>query len=278
MDPAYEKEITEYRSRAEESLRGPEGWLTVVGLFWLKQGDTTIGSDPGNAITLAPSAAKSVGTLSLLGEKVSLTLAADVEIDGTPLKARDRVSPVDLNDDAVDGVAPATVKSGHVKFFVIKRKNGIAVRVKDEDSEARRHFSGRRWYAPNPSFRIDADWVPFDPPRKVGVPDVLGNINEQTAPGLARFTVDGETVELTPIIEGDSLFFVFRDHTSAHETYGAARFLNTRMPENGHVLLDFNRAVNPPCAFTAYATCPIPMKENVLNVAIRAGELKPDAH
>jgi uncharacterized protein (DUF1684 family) len=146
------------------------------------------------------------------------------------------------------------------------------------ESEARKKFTGRRWFDSDPSFVIEAKWTELKEPKKLKVPDILGNINEEVSPGFATFTRDGKTVTLYPTKDEDTLFFVFRDQSSGKESYGAGRFLYASAPKNGVVTLDFNKAVNPPCAFTSYATCPIAPSENRAGIAIRAGERPPEGH
>jgi uncharacterized protein (DUF1684 family) len=122
---------------------------------------------------------------------------------------------------------------------------------------------------------VEATWVPFDPPHELEIGSVLGTVNKEKVPGKAVFTRDGHTFELFPIQEdADSLFFVFADRTSGKETYGAARFITTGLPKDGKVVVDFNQAYNPPCAFTPYATCPLAPPENRLDLRVTAGELK----
>jgi uncharacterized protein len=275
--------ILEFRKNAEERLRGPDGWLTVVGLTWLKQGDNTIGSDEKNVIVLPKPVAENLGVITLNGEQATLKITGDgnILIDDQPAT---KGQTIELKDDGngdvnIPAATPTKIKIDTVTFFLIKRKNGIGVRMRDQNSEARKNFTGRTWFAPNAHFIVDAEWVPFSEPKPMMVPDILGNVNEEKSPGYAKFTLDGQDFELHPTVDDDgTLFFVFRDQTSGKETYGAARFLNTPMPKDGRLVLDFNRAVNPPCAFTHFATCPMPPPENILKIAITAGELKPPGH
>jgi uncharacterized protein (DUF1684 family) len=280
----WQNTILEFRAEAEKRLRGPEGWLTVVGLTWLKPGENSIGSDASNAIVLPASAPKKLGSIFFSTEKTELQSPAsagsaraawpsDLRIDGQPVS---QIEKFELKSDGNGESKPTKVELGSVSFFLIKRKNGIGVRMRDQNSEARQKFEGRHWFEPDPRFVINAEWVPFDNPKPFVVPDILGNMNEEKSPGYARFELDGQKYELHPTVDDDgTLFFVFRDGTAGRETYGAARFLNTPPPKDGRVTLDFNRAVNPPCAFTHYATCPLPVPENVIKASIRAGELKP---
>lgn len=274
----YAVEIQTFRDEADKRWRSPEGWLSVVGLSWLKEGDNFVGSANENSVVLPKSVLAQIGKITLHKKSSisSVTMlfsnVTHTTVDGEPAKLN---TTYKLKDDS--GEKPTQVKVGSVTFFAINRKNGIGIRVKDENSEARKNFQGRKWFPVEKNLIIDAEWVAFDPPHKLMVPDILGNLNEETSPGFARFNIAGQKIELHPTLEDDQLFFVFRDQTSGKETYGAARFLNTSMPKNGRVILDFNKAVNPPCSVTHFATCPLPPPENIMKVAIRAGELKPSA-
>ncbi|OFZ16929.1 MAG: hypothetical protein A2Z20_09490 [Bdellovibrionales bacterium RBG_16_40_8] len=271
MTNDYAIQITKFRKELDERLRSADGWLTVVGLTWLKDGENPIGSANTNDVVLPPSVATSLGKIYLLNNKkaeIQFTDVTNVKINAAPAKVGIRYS---LFYDTSD--KPTIVQINSVSFFLIKRKNGVGVRVKDSSAEARTKFNGRNWYPIKKEFVVNAEWVAHEMPRKMLMPDVLGNTNEELSPGLARFKLDNQIVELHPIQENNSLFFVFRDQTSGKETYGAARFLYTDMPQNGHITLDFNKAVNPPCAFTHFATCPMPPPENIVKLSVSAGEL-----
>lgn len=281
-------DLEAFRKAAETRLREPDSWLSVVGLSWLKEGANSIGSDPiSNSVILPHPAPKHMGiiyqktkskkpkfeiefsTNQIAGAQPP-TEFSTIQIDGHPVQIKKRY-PLSTDKSG----KPSLVSLGPVTFLLIERKNGVGIRVRNTQSEALLQFKGRSWYPPKKDFIIQAEWVAHDKPRMLHVPDVIGNLNEELSPGFVRFELDGEKVELHPIQDADELFFVFRDQTSGKETYGASRFLYAKTPQNGRVTLDFNRAINPPCAFTRYATCPMPPEQNVLKVAIRAGELKP---
>lgn len=269
----YAEEIKTFRVEAEAKLRAPDGWLSVVGLTWLKDGANNIGSDKKNDIVLPLPAPAELGEILFSdknGAQIKIKDSKNILIDDVPAELNKSYV---LADDSTD--KPNKVKVGPVSFAIIKRKNGYGVRVRNNDAASRRNFGGRKWYPPQSEFVVNAEWIPHTEPKKMVIPDILGNRNEETSPGFARFKIGNEVVELHPTQSDGELFFVFRDGTSGTETYGAARFLLSALPENGRVTLDFNKAVNPPCAFTEYATCPLPPKENITSVAIRAGELKP---
>jgi len=171
---------------------------------------------------------------------------------------------------------PDVVELGPVSFYVIKRGDRYGVRVKDRNSRARREFAGLRWYEVKEGYRVEAKWVSYPHPRPIQVPNVLGEVAAMPSPGYAEFELDGQRVRLDGVLEDPTsldLFFILRDETSGKETYGAGRFLYSELPKQGRVVLDFNKAYNPPCAFTAYATCPLPPKQNWLPVKVEAGEM-----
>ncbi|HEX4924243.1 MAG TPA: DUF1684 domain-containing protein [Bdellovibrionales bacterium] len=272
----FEQELKTWRAEQESKLRSEGSWLAVVGLHWLKEGESSLGASDRATVVLPEPAPLKLGWVHLKNGKATLKLdtVQGVTVGGARAEAG---RSYELKTDADDG-GPTEVRAGSVTWFLIKRPNGVGVRVKDANAEARRNFKGRKWYAPDASYKITAKWTELKSPKTLIVPDIMGNDNEEPSPGYATFTIEGKNVDLYPTKEGDKLFFVFKDKTSGKETYGAARFLYATLPKDGKVELDFNRAVNPPCAFTDFATCPLPPKENRLDVAIKAGELKPDGH
>jgi hypothetical protein len=184
-----------------------------------------------------------------------------------------------LRDDA-DGT-PDVFQAGRVRFYVIRRGSRFGIRVKDPESPSRKAFHGVPRYPVDPVWRVEADFIPYATPETRAIPTVLGTSESMTAPGLLRFKVGGHEVTLEPMVEDSEhpeLFLIFKDTTSAQGTYPAGRFLYADLPKNGKVILDFNRAINPPCAFTLFATCPLPPKQNQLDIPIQAGEKDPGLH
>jgi uncharacterized protein len=172
---------------------------------------------------------------------------------------------------------PTTVAFGTVSFYLVERNGEFGLRVKDSDAPMRKNFLGLDYFDVDPSWRIEAKWEAYDPPHEVEEPNILGKMDKVVVPGAAVFTRDGKSYRLEPVIEtpGDkNLFLVFADKTSGKETYGAARFVYTDPPKDGKVVIDFNTAYNPPCAFTSYATCPLPTAQNRLAMRVTAGEKK----
>jgi len=268
----YKAEIVKWRTEQETKLRSENNWLSVVGLAWLKPGDNSVGSGDDNQVRMPASISKNLGNFNLSGDQVFLELitAEGVTVNGEKSEA---AKPYPLVADT-EGKA-TEVKSGPVTFFMIKRKNGYGVRIKDSTSVARQNFKGRQWYDVDEKLKIEAKFVPFPKPKKIIVPDVLGNDNLEESPGYVQFKLNGKSYKLTPTMEENELFFVFKDKSCGKESYAAARFLYAEAAKDGKVILDFNKTVNPPCAFTDFATCPLPPKSNLLTAAILAGEKKP---
>jgi uncharacterized protein (DUF1684 family) len=167
---------------------------------------------------------------------------------------------------------PDVVQIGSVSLIIIKRGDKLAVRAKDANSPALKHFTGMKYFPITPAFRFDAKFIPDS--KKIPILNILGQTNLEESPGIVEFTYEGKQYQLRPIYEGKTLFFLFKDPTNKINTYQAGRMLNTPLPQNGRVDLDFNRSYNPPCTFTPYATCPLPPKENTLPFAVEAGEMR----
>jgi uncharacterized protein (DUF1684 family) len=269
-DSAYVKQIQDWRHERVEHLRAPHGWLSLVGLDWLKDGKNTLGSAKDNDIVLAKAPAH-LGTIVLDCGKATIALDAKsaATIDGKSL------ATAELLDDGHD--KPTTVAYGTVSFYLIQRGDKLGLRVKDSEAPTRTHFLGIDYFPIDASWRIEAKWEAYNPPHEVKEPNILGQVDKVVVPGAAVFERDGKTYRLEPVIEtpGDTnLFLVFGDKTNGHETYGAARFVYTEPPKDGKVVIDFNKAYNPPCAFTPYATCPLPTAQNRMKLRVTAGEKK----
>jgi hypothetical protein len=268
--------IHEWRAGRLQRLTADDGWLAVAGLFWLKEGDNRAGTGPGNDILLpAGSAPEVVGVFAYRDGRVTFTAdpGAAVTVDGKP------VTTLALQEDPPGPSSQLAIND--LTLFVIKRGDRRAIRLRDRNRQERKQFEGLTYFPIDRRYRVVADWVPYDPPKTLSIPNVLGQIEELPCPGYARFTLEGQAMRIEPVIEqpGDTeLFVLFRDATAGIETYGAGRFLYTPMPEGGKIVIDFNKAYNPPCAFTPYATCPLPPPQNVLPVRIEAGEKNYGAH
>lgn len=250
----YEDSIRAWQKQRDAGLRSPDGWLTLVGLFWLKPGDNTIGSAASNDFVLPKNSAPAkVGRIHLDGSTITFT--AD---DGTSRKL------------SYDEEKPDVVHAGTVSFYVIQRNGRFAVRAKDSASPALKNFRGMTYFPINPELHFQARFIPER--KMVPILNILGQTDQEESPGIVEFTYRTQHYQLRPIYEGKTLFFLFKDPTNKTETYQAGRMLNTPLPANGKVDLDFNHSYNPPCTFTPYATCPLPPKENTLPFPVTAGE------
>lgn len=262
----YAETIIKWRAEREARLKADNGWLTVAGLHWLKNGDNTVGSDPKASISLPATAPRITGVISVKDGRVRFTPTTAVFHKGSPL-----TGALDLKPDTEPNYDILSV--GRINFYLIRRENRLGIRVKDNDNPARKQFAGLRWYAVDPAWRIRAKFVPWDKPRTMIFETEVGVKEQDESPGYVTFTKNGKEYRMEPVNDGDALWFVMRDATSGKTTYGASRFLYVDAPKNGYVDLDFNRAESPPCAFTPYATCPLPPPQNRLTFAVTAGEM-----
>lgn len=263
-DSGYVSEIEQWRANRETRLKAENGWLTLVGLFWIEQGRSTIGSDPSSDVPLPSTLPKRVGTLDLKGKEARFTPAPGIALKTTT-----------LHDDNQPNYE--TLSLGSVNFYLIQRGERFGVRVKDTESPARKNFAGLDWYQTDPTWSVEAKLTPE--PHKVIFDTEVGVKQEGDSPGYLDFDRAGQHYRLEPVTEDKELFLVIRDATSGKTTYAASRFLYAELPDSqGITRLDFNKAYNPPCVFTAYATCPLPPQQNRLSTPIEAGEKKYKGH
>ena len=274
---AYDKEILDWRHERLQRLQKPDGWLSLVGMHWIEPGTTRIGSGEKNGTKLAVGPAN-IGMLTLdKAGKLSLRpeLDAGILIDGQPA-----TGPVDLVSDADAGDAGPTVvgfNKGDASFIVIKRGDKYALRVRDAMSPTRTGFAGIPYFDIDPAFRVKAKFTPHPPGQKIDIVNILSMVEPMDNPGTVTFEKDGKSFTMEAVDEGDHrLFLIYADRTSGHESYAAARFLYAEYPgADGTTIVDFNKGYNPPCAFTAFSTCPMPPLQNRLDIAVTAGEKKP---
>jgi len=276
-DDAWTRDLLAWRADRATSLQAPEGWLSLIALGWLKEGDNSFGPAEDNRIQITGKAPAHIAIVRL--EKGALRLLPPAEgfpkdllLDGQPAKEQALF--------ADDADKPSKLRIGTLTIIVIRRDDQFGLRVKDLQAPTRIGFHGLRWYEPSVNYRVHARWIPYNPPKMLDIPTVLGTTTQMPAPGSAEFTLDGQVLRLEPVLEdpkSTDLFFIVRDATSKTTTYGAGRFLYTELPDHGvdrpgELWLDFNKLENPPCAFTPYATCPLPPVQNRLSVPIPAGE------
>jgi len=264
VDPAaHLREVKQWQADRVARLTADDGWLTLVGLFWINEGESRVGSNPDFEVPLPSSVPARVGTISLMKGKAHFVPAAGISLKET-----------DLRSDLVPGYEVLSL--GTVSFYLIDRGGRFGIRVKDTQSPARAHFKGLEWYPADPSWKVQAKLIPS--PHHVTFKTEVGVTEEGESPGFVEFERNGQTIRLEPTREDDELFFVIRDATSGKTTYAASRFIYTGLPKDGWVEIDFNKAYNPPCVFTAYATCPLPPAQNRLTVAVEAGEKSYSGH
>ena len=280
-DPAaYAREIEQYRAKRITDLKSETGWLTLIGLFWLKEGANKFGSNPTNDIVLPKQKVKPfTGVLVLKDGKVRLEAPVQSGLTIQDTRIRSGVSgdwivnSIELKSDA-DG-KPTVFNLGSLTFQIIKRSDKFALRVRDKENPDRANFTGIEVYPPDLKWRIEARFEPYNPPKPLAIMNVLNMESDETSPGAIRFEVDGKTYRLDAVSEPDEprLFMIFADQTNGRETYGAGRYLYVEPPDaSGRVVIDFNKSYSPPCAFTNFATCPLPPDQNRLPLAIHAGE------
>ncbi|MFL6246616.1 MAG: DUF1684 domain-containing protein [Thermoanaerobaculia bacterium] len=257
---AHRAEIAQWQEKRAERLKAEDGWLSLIGLFWLNEGN--------NVISL-PSAGSPTVKLVRRGEAVVLEPTPAMMIDGKPVANR-----VELRNDAHEN-GPTVVQMGTVRFQVIKRGDRLGLRVKDSQAPTRTHFQGLDYFPTDPKWRVEARFEPYNPVKKIPITDVTGMTSDNIAPGALVFTVDGKEYRIDPVLEegSDEFFLIFKDATSRDETYQPGRYLYAAKPgPDGKTVIDFNKAYNPPCAFTPFATCPLPPEQNRLPIRIEAGE------
>lgn len=276
-DPAaYKAEIGTFRKLRDASLRKDDGWLSLVGLSWLEEGENSVGSAPKSRVPLPKGKAPAtLGTIRLEKDVATFTAAPGAAV----LEGGKPVTTLVLKPDT-SGAAPI-LSHKSLSFFVIKRGNRFAVRVRDKDAPALKTFTGVESYPVDPAWRFVAKFEAYRPRKRVEVPNILGTPEAQDSPGAVVFLKDGRSWRLEALVGGakGELFLVFGDPTNGKETYGGGRFLHTAPPSaDGTVVVDFNRALNPPCAFSAFATCPLPPAGNKLGMAVTAGEKRYGKH
>jgi uncharacterized protein (DUF1684 family) len=279
QEAAWQIELADWRAQQAVELQKPDGWLALVGLEWLQPGDNSFGSAPDNHIHLPAGTPPQLGILRLEGETITLRpppggFPEGFLIDGKPAEAQ--VLKIDLDSDKNN----PRLTIGSLSMYVIYRGDRYGLRIRDSKSAVLVRFHGLKWYPATARYRVTALWIPYVPPRTTTLATLIGTSYSRPVPGAAEFTLGGKTYRLEPVLEDPTktkLFFILRDTTSTSTTYGACRFLYTGLPDRGlaqpgKLVLDFNRLQNPPCAYTPYATCPLPPARNRLPIPLPVGE------
>ena len=279
QEASDQRELQSWRDHYVAELTRPDGWLSLAGLEWLQPGDNPFGAAADNKLHLSAGAPAHVGVLRLEGESVHLLapkggFPRDLLVDGKP--AQPQVLRVERMKDKLS----PRLTIGSLQMYVVRREDRYALRIKDAHSQALQAFAGLHWFAPNEQYRVTAQWIPYLPQKTVVLTTLIGTTVDQPVPGAAEFSLHGKTYRLEPVLEDPSepkLLFILRDTTSSTMTYAACRFLYTGFPsygldKPGELVLDFNHLENPPCAYTPYATCPLPPPGNRLPIALPVGE------
>ena len=268
-DPNYVKEINEWDAKRVNRLKADDGWLNLVGRFWLEKGESTFGYSQDNDIVIESSKLpEHIGSFIFNDTTVTFKAKDDVEVllDGKPVKE------IVLVDDQKKDMT--VLQIGSIKFNLIIRDTLYGIRFRDLNSDLVKNFKGVDRFPIDESWKITAKFEAYNPVEEIDVPNVLGQISKEKCPGAVVFERDGKTHRIDAVDEGgDRLFLIIADQTSGEETYGGGRFMYVNKPDSiGTILLDFNKAYNPPCVFTKYATCPLPPLQNYLKLKIEAGE------
>jgi uncharacterized protein (DUF1684 family) len=268
-DAAHAAEIDSWRRRRLERLASEDGWLSLTGLFWLEEGENAVGADPASAVVLPSGKAPArVGALRLAGRHVVF----EPELPGLAVNGVPALGATPLATDAAD--TPSVVSIRSLRFHVVERGGRFAVRTRDHENPARRELRPIGRFPVSSAWRFDARFEPYAPPKKIPVTSILGTVEEETSPGAVIFSAGGREFRLDPILErGETDYWIiFGDRTNGSETYGGGRFVYVAPPASGRTVLDFNKAYNPPCVFTAFSTCPLPPPQNRLPIRVEAGE------
>lgn len=260
----YEGEINAWHTERLDKVKAPNGWLNLAGLFWLKPGTNSFGADSANAI-IFPKGEARAGSFEVNGDTVTLHAASEnITFKGQPVK--------DLIIYQPDSSKEITI--GSLRFNIIKRDKQLGIRLRDDEAPLQKSFTDIERFPIDPQFRLEASFEKADSLKTIPITNIIGQTTAQKSPGTLKFTWEGKTYSLDALDEKDEFFIIFGDETSAAETYAGGRFLYVKKPKNDNdkVIIDFNKAYNPPCVFTPFATCPLPPKQNRLPIAIRAGE------
>lgn len=268
-EPEYLEEVREWQISMDVQLKAEDSWLTLVGLYWLQPGDNLVGSNPNHQVPLPTGTPETVGTLNLskTGNVLFETSPGiAVRIDGKEISGKTPLEPDTNRNQTIVGL-------GTVSFYIIVRGDRTGVRIKKTDSPTRVNFKKREWWPIEENYRVTAHIHYYEPQKMVDIPDVLGDVSETAMDAYLEFELDGQTHRLDAMALPSGQFYILiHDLSCGHGSYPAGRFLVSEYPEDEIVLLDFNKAHNPPCAFTSFATCPLPPKQNYLQTAINAGE------
>jgi hypothetical protein len=261
--------IIDFRDARENNLKREYGWLSLAGLFWLKEGDNPFGSAVENLVRLPERAPKQAGVFTLHEGQVSITKSPNIAIRINQNQLGNE--PIQLKVDTSDEADYLFIED--IRFIVIERAGNLAIRIWDPQSTVRRDFEGCVWFSPDARYRVQANIEPYPEPRPFMINDIIGIQRPVFMHAALAFELDKKKYRLDAERQEDNSYdIIFKDLTAGLTTYGAGRYITTKVAEGDHVIIDFNMSYNPPCAFTEFATCPLPLPQNILPVAIEAGE------
>lgn len=270
---SYATEIATWREERLARLKAEGGFLTLAGLYWLEEGDNHFGSAEDNDLIFPETTPAHIGTFTLKAGAVSLTVLPGIDLLRDHPEAG-QIPVSSLQFPNLSSADPEPLALGTFRFYPIERSGRFGVRLKDLDSEVLRDFRGIDHFPINEKWRVEGRFVPFAEPKTLQVPTIIGTTTEISWPGMVHFEIDGEEHDLVVFgeVEDSSWFTIFADRTRGVETYGGGRFLGIENAGEGGAVIDFNKAYNPPCAFTPFATCPLPPQQNILTIRVEAGE------
>jgi len=267
---AYQQSVMNWRETYEAKLQSEHGWLSTIALTWLTEGDNLLGSSSQSVVALPKTRVP-----ELLGVfKLERSAVHFICEEGVELRYQAKLISEISFDLAANGNSDLFVFNGFA-FSVIRRGDEFGLRVFDKEAESRHSFKGFNWFPINEDYCLEADFITYDEPQPITVTNILGATYETVIPGEAQFQIEGKQHALLPVRNKKGLFFVFKDLSSDSLSYAAGRFLTVPEAINNKLTLDFNKCHNPPCAFTPFATCPLPFKENYMSISLLAGEMRP---
>lgn len=269
-DPSYIQEIDDWHKKRAERLTSSSSWLSLAGLFWLKEGENTFGAAKDNQIVFPEKAPAHIGVLTLVKDSVLLKINQDISLttdSGDSILRNGTVYYPQLGK-------ATTMEHQTLTWAIIKRGKRIGIRLKDSENPAIKAFTHIDRFPVEKAWQVEGEFAPFEQAKNIPIENIIGMTNAEESVGQLKFSIDGKALTLDVLDGGEEDFFmIFRDETTGESTYGGGRYMYVPKPKKDNkVFLDFNKAYNPPCTFTAYATCPLPPPQNFLEVAITAGE------
>ncbi len=267
LSEAYLADMETWKQKRDKNLRSETGFVNLAGLFWLEEGETTFGSDSTNTFQFPQGSPEKIGTFTLKDNVVTLQTEEGVDVIIDSMVAENQTKVFDLNEGS-----GKVMEWNQFRWFVIERSGNLGIRLRDLDHPLTKEPINLDYYPVDNDWNVEATFVPFETSKKVMIDNIVGFTFEEEYEGKLQFEIEGKTYSLLPSMGDESMFIMFSDATSGRETYGGGRYLTTGIPVENKVIIDFNKAFNPPCAFTDYATCPLPPKENDLPFKLEAGE------